>query len=114
MHYNSRSQTYTVKGEDELTVFRRSRYAKSRLYYNATHDIVYMTIPEPIFSALITDIIVPFIEGDRLDSLAKKYYNDPQLDWVILQANPQYYSSEDINAGDLIVIPVSERVMSNV
>ena len=42
----------------------------------------------------------------RLDLLSYKYYNDPNYDWLILQANPQYDSLEfNIPNKSLLRIP---------
>lgn len=42
-----------------------------------------------------TDYYVKFKQGfDRLDLLSYKYYNDPNYDWLILQANPECGSLE--------------------
>lgn len=51
-----------------------------------------------------------FKEGDRLDILAYKYYKDPQLWWIILEANPNYLWEGDIQKGDVINIPSEEEV----
>lgn len=32
----------------------------------------------------------------RLDLLSYKYYNDPNYDWLIMQANPEYGSLESL------------------
>lgn len=46
-------------------------------------------------------------EGDRLDSLAKRYYDDATLWWVIAQANNLGKGSYYIPAGMEVVIPSS-------
>lgn len=50
-------------------------------------------------------------EPDRLDLLALKYYNNPQLWWVILDANSGYYSEHDIKYGEVLIIPLYEEVI---
>jgi len=42
---------------------------------------------------------------DRLDKLAKRYYNNEFYDFIILLANPEYISEFDIENGDVIRIP---------
>lgn len=48
-------------------------------------------------------------EGDRLDLLARHYYNDPRLWWRIPDANPDLRSGVEISlagrAGEIILIP---------
>lgn len=42
---------------------------------------------------------------DRLDKLAKRYYDNELFDFIILLANPTYISEFDIDDGDVIRIP---------
>ena len=97
-----------------MTVYEGSRYENSSVFYDEVNDKIFLGVPKEIFEKEINDITIPFTEGMRLDLLANQYYNDSQLDWVILQANPQYATSEDIQVGDLITIPAPWRVMENV
>lgn len=52
-----------------------------------------------------------FVLGEHLDSLAKEYYGDPQLWWVILEANPQFRSELEIPYGTNLVIPHMNEVI---
>ncbi len=51
--------------------------------------------------------------GDRLDLLARHYYNDPRLFWRILDANPDILFGGDIELSDLegeiILIPKAKE-----
>jgi len=102
------------KGVKKLTVYKGSRYAGSKLYYDSENQITYIETRKPKFDPQFSDIQIQITAGMRLDLLAKKYYNDPQLDWVILDANPQYKTPEDIAEGDIITIPHARRVVGNV
>ena len=97
-----------------MGIFKGSRYKDSNFYYDNVYDKIYMGVPKEKFLPKIDDLTILFTADTRLDLLAQKYYKDPQLDWVILQANPQYYSPEDILAGDLIIIPAPWRVINNI
>ncbi|MDY6943669.1 MAG: hypothetical protein SVU69_11750 [Pseudomonadota bacterium] len=48
-------------------------------------------------------------EGDRLDLLARHYYNDDRLWWRIVDANPEFLNGADVvledMAGEVILIP---------
>lgn len=55
-------------------------------------------------------VVHVYCEADRLDNLAVKYYGNPQLYWVILDANPQYRCELDIKKGDQLIIPSFEEV----
>jgi hypothetical protein len=46
-----------------------------------------------------------WIEGDRLDLLASRYYEDPRHWWFILEANPRYMEENEIQNGDTLLIP---------
>lgn len=51
------------------------------------------------------------IQSDTLNNLAHQYYNDSQLWWIILEANPMYSTIFDINIGDILHIPSKDEVM---
>lgn len=95
-------------------IYKGSRYAYSDVFYDNDEDKVFLGTPKIVFTEEMGDIEIPFTSDMRLDLLAYKYYNDPQLDWVILQANPQFTTPEDITVGSLIKIPAFWRVMDNV
>jgi len=62
--------------------------------------------PTRVIPSAITDIVYTFKETDSLDNLADEYYDDPNLSWVIMCANPTYFLEFDIKAGDKIRIPL--------
>lgn len=93
-------------------VYKGSRFKYSKLYKDNLNSIVYLGNLRTVINPLITDPVIIFTDAMRLDYLAYKYYGDSQLDWIILQANPQYACGEDIQPGDQIVIPDPGRVMS--
>ena len=50
-----------------------------------------------------------WIEDDRLDNLATRYYGDPQYWWFILDSNPRYMEEYEIQNGDtILILPYSE------
>lgn len=49
-------------------------------------------------------------EGDRLDHLAFRYYNDSELWWVIARANPDIYYPENIPPGTTIRVPHADSI----
>lgn len=61
--------------------------------------------PRPIAPA--TGVIEHVVrDGDRLDSLARHYYNDDRLWWRIVDANPEALSDDDLLVpGNVILIP---------
>ncbi len=52
-------------------------------------------------------------EGDRMDLLARHYYNDPRLWWRIVDANPDLGSGVEVSlkgrAGEIILIPKAKE-----
>jgi hypothetical protein len=77
------------------------RYSKFRK--NGTIDLVPF-VPIRVKS---TDKYDYYKKGEtRLDLLSYQYYGDPNYDWLIMQANPDYGSLEyNIPNGSLLRIP---------
>lgn len=89
---------------------RRSRYRQARPFAAAEdgRDPFPGVRPRSIGSA--TGVIEHRIQaGDRLDLLARHYYNDDRLWWRIVDANPEVvYPGEimlDEHQGESILIP---------
>jgi hypothetical protein len=97
-----------------MAVYKSSRLTGTKIYIDEDLNIPYLAQPNEKFSAKMTDMEIAFRAGMRVDLLAKEYYGDAQLDWVIMQANPRFFTPEDIQPGDYIVIPSPKRVMGNV
>lgn len=55
------------------------------------------------------DVYVITTEGDRYDSLALQYYDDPSFWWIISNANPQY-----INGSLFPPIGIQLRIPTNI
>lgn len=88
-------------------IFTNSRYTKTPVY-EYEGNLVFRKRKRFNFTKFTYH---RFIQGDRLDSLAHKYYGDSQLWWVFLDANPQYRAEIDIKYGDIIKVPTYEEVM---
>lgn len=50
--------------------------------------------------------------GDSLDKLAYKYYDNAELRWAILDANPTLRSEFEIKINDVILIPDIEDILN--
>lgn len=48
------------------------------------------------------------VQGDRLDVLAETAYADPELWWVIADANPELLDPDDLKPGTVIRVPVTQ------
>ena len=71
----SRYDNYTFTQTPKLDVENKRRY--------------YDSLIDPVFEKSIDDIYVVTSVGERLDLLAWKYYQDPELWWIISAANPE-------------------------
>ncbi len=59
----------------------------------------------------VTDISHTLKQFETIDQLALKYYNDPELEWVIMAGNPDFLMSFLIPEGTNLTIPFPlERV----
>ena len=65
----------------------------------------YSTIRYPKIAKHETDIYIITVQGDRLDTIAHKYYNDTTLWWIIATANSIGKGSLSISAGKQIRVP---------
>jgi hypothetical protein len=71
----SRYDNYTFTQTPKLDVENKRRY--------------YDSLIDPVIEKNIDDIYVVTSVGERLDLLAWKYYQDPELWWIISAANPE-------------------------
>ncbi|MBO8161159.1 MAG: hypothetical protein H0Z24_05935 [Thermosipho sp. (in: Bacteria)] len=92
-----------------MAIYEGSRYIGSKTLIDK-NGIRYLKSRKPKIKPHKDDYIIQFKAGDRLDLLAKRFYGDSQLQWVILDANPEYFSPLDIEVGDYLVIPNPERI----
>lgn len=91
---------------------RRSRYAAARPF-SAGADGAFAGI-RPRAIAAATGVIEHTVrEGDRLDLLAKHYYNDDRLWWRIVDANPDLVHGadavDDERVGQVLLIPAARE-----
>jgi len=63
------------------------RYARTRQKIDKSGVRVYSTTYYPRIPIADSDIFVYSVEGERLDTLAYKYYSDSTYWWVIAKAN---------------------------
>jgi hypothetical protein len=73
----------------------------------------YATVKYPEIPLDFSDIYVYTTRGDRYDILARTYYGDSSLWWIISTANPNYSQDSLIpSPGIQIRIPSSNRVLN--
>lgn len=89
-------------------IYQGSRYTRTSLYDR--RGTLLFNQRNRISFGKKNCVIHTYSVADRLDNLAVKYYGNPQLYWVILDANPQYRCELDIKKGDRLIIPSFEEV----
>ena len=91
-----------------------NRYRESKIIINATKTDSDGTVNNvrrltttiyPTFTEDISGTRIVSQDGDRLDILAKEYYNDERLWFVIAKANNLGKGSMVIPPGEIITIP---------
>ena len=80
------------------------RYATTKQKVDKSGIRVYSSTYYPEIPLENEDKFVNVIDGDRLDSLAYKYYDDVTLWWVIAKANG-LKGKPALSAGEVIRIP---------
>lgn len=64
---------------------------------------IYHTIPPPAQAFAYSLHLAE--EGTRLDFLAHQFYDDPELGWIIANANPELFYPDIIPVGTVLRIP---------
>lgn len=67
-----------------------NRYKDISIIKDLEGTRMYKTVKYPEIPRSNNDIYVITTDGDRYDTLASSYYQDPSLWWVISTANAQY------------------------
>lgn len=94
---------------------KRSRYARTPRFSDAGANAVESfrgLRPRAIGRATgVLEHVV--VSGDRLDLLARHYYNDDRLWWRIVDANPRFLCPAEMTlaamVGQVILIPCAEE-----
>jgi hypothetical protein len=95
-----------------MAVFKGSRFDGSTTYNDSQNRIVYLDVIRlPKFTADKDDLVIDVQQGQRLDMIAFELYGDSQLEWVLMDANPQYLTPLDVQPGDRINAPLPEKVI---
>ena len=81
---------------------------------NTDNKRVFKNIKYPNIPLSINDIYAITIDGDRLDLIANQFYNNVDLWWVIVTANPDIIRRDSFNlkSGLEIRIPDPKRINS--
>jgi len=91
-----------------MPIYKGSRYEYAKVDYVSTevngpaNPIVFSTIHPITRMSYITHT---YVEGERLDSLASKYYSNSSVWWHIVMANPMIPDFTNIDPGTILRIP---------
>ena len=89
------------------------RYASNATQTRWDGKQVYMTTIYPPVPPSNTDLLVTAVQGDYLDTLAFKYYNDPTLWWVIANVNNLGKGRLSVPPGTQLRIPTDIATILN-
>ena len=91
------------------------RYNSTSFFQRFDGKRVFLTTIFPPIPISPDDIFVLSVEKDRYDLLANKFYGDPNLWWVIAQANKEVNGNLAVPIGRQIRIPQNiSEILSNV
>lgn len=87
-------------------ILQNSRFVDSNVVTSTVHgkpaQVVASSAPKPYTFAFTS---YQLVQGDTLDTLSQKYFNDPELWWVIADANPEVLLWYPVPVGMTIRIP---------
>jgi hypothetical protein len=97
------SQHWGVK----MSIYKGSRYEYSTIDYVATNNYVEKPIVFYTFSDLgfVNYWEHTFLQGERLDQLADRYYKNSEYWWVIAEFNPAIIDLNNIKPGTILKVP---------
>lgn len=87
-----------------------ARYENQRIKTNADSNRVFTSTLIPNPKDIISTIRVETTSGDRLDTLAKRYYDDSSLWWIIARANNYNGIGLAVPNGVVIEIPSPREI----
>lgn len=98
-----------------MAILTDSRYENEYVFYDdedSEKDFIDPIRETQFGETSENDYLIKVIEGMRMDTLAYQYYGSPSLQWVIMDANPQYDEPTQIKPGDILTIPNPGRVVN--
>lgn len=95
-----------------MAVYENSRYLHTRVMTRLGWDSPTLQMRERFSFNHDNCTSYEWCDGDTLDGVAYKYYENTALRWAILDANPKYRTEFDIKNGDIILIPDYDEVVN--
>ncbi len=90
-------------------IFLDSRYAEGRIFkaYNPTKDSYELTVFREYPESVSEVIFYEWVDSDRIDLIASKYFGDAEYWWKIMDFNPEITNPFEITPGTIIRIPIN-------
>lgn len=95
-----------------MAVYENSRYLHTRVMTRLGWNSPTLQMRERFSFNQDNCTSYEWCDGDTLDGVAYKYYENTALRWAILDANPKYRTEFDIKNGDIILIPDYDEVVN--
>ena len=93
-----------------MALFQGSRYIKTPAYVRRGETLVFRIRNRIHFNDSLCKYYT-VIQGDTIDGIAYKQYNNAKLWWAIMDANPSLQSELDLKVGAILKIPSFEEVV---
>lgn len=94
-----------------MSVYQNSRYIKTGAYRTSDTNAMLLKLrTRPSFDIDLATYYT-WVQGDTIDGVAYRQYDNAQLWWAIMDANPKYASEMDILPGDVLTIPSYKEVV---
>lgn len=94
-----------------MAVYENSRYLHTQLMTRLGWDSMTFQMRERFSFNQDNCQLYEWCDGDTLDGVSYKFYNNTALRWAILDANPKYRTEFDIKNGDIILVPDYDEVV---
>ena len=95
-----------------MAVYENSRYLHTQLMTRLGWDSRTFQLREMFSFNQDNCQLYDLCDGDTLDGISYKFYDNTALRWAILDANPKYRTEFDIKNGDVILIPDYDEVVN--
>lgn len=89
--------------------YRGTRFTHTQAYQ--VEGALVVDIRDTVEFDLTNAVYYTFVEGDTICGVAYKQYEDSDLWWAIMDANPRFQHEIEIKPGDLLLIPPREEVL---
>ncbi len=88
-------------------IFLDSRYVDGKIIkpYNVKRDSYEITVLRQFPNIVVPFVYYQWVEEDRIDLVAAKFYGDHEYWWQIMDANPEVLNAMEIAPGTILRIP---------